>query len=456
MGNDECLGCGKKFAQKEAAVKCSVCHLWCHKTCSGLTNEFFKCLAEQFKVTKRTYWACRSCSNYAESMNHRLQKIEDKATEAIRIGTENVEEIAKLKEELVKEKERADKAVAKLEKDMQEEMTRREERRKNIVIHGLSESTEGDGRRRMEDDKTKLDDIFTVLDVNVVAENDVEFCRRVGERSDRPRPLVCGFYMEWSKEIVLKHTKRLLNSHLNDVTIVPDLTDKQRRAEKELEGEADRRNREELTQDDIAKNVSWRVVGKKGQKRLMKGYNFGTEQRGGWTRGRAAARPVRSRAGANRGGVQRGGGPQITGPQLLPPRGANHAAWTARHRGNGRVVEERMEEQEPERSSSRKRTRQGSNDEQQQTRAKRRGTRGVGRPPRARGTSRANPVRMGEDEEEEEQEQETDTEVEMVGEVEQLTQATQPDEEEEEGPDRREEEEEDEEEEELRLGESQQ
>jgi hypothetical protein len=71
--------------------------------------------------------------------------------------------------------------------------------------------------------------------------------------------------------------------HLSEVTIVPDLTDKQRRAEKELEGEAERRNREELTQDDISKNLSWRVVGKKGQKRIMKSYTIGTEQRGGWT-----------------------------------------------------------------------------------------------------------------------------------------------------------------------------
>jgi hypothetical protein len=103
-----------------------------------------------------------------------------------------------------------------------------------------------------------LDDIFIVLDVNVAAENDVEFCRRVGERSDRPRPLVVGFYMEWSKEIVMKHAKRLINSHLNEVTIVLDLTDKQRKAERELEGEADRRNREELSQDDVARRLTER------------------------------------------------------------------------------------------------------------------------------------------------------------------------------------------------------
>jgi sugar-specific transcriptional regulator TrmB len=437
MANDECLGCGKKFTKKDASVKCSICHLWCHKTCSCLTDDFFKCLAEQFKATNRAYWACRSCSNYAEGMNHRLREIQNQASEAVRIGTENKEEITKLKEQLAKEKERADNAVLKVEKELQEEMTRREERRKNIIIHGLSESSSMDGKKRMEDDKNKLDDIFIVLDVNVAAENDVEFCRRVGERSDRPRPLVVGFYMEWSKEIVMKHAKRLISSHLNEVTIVPDLTDKQRKAERELEGEADRRNREELSQDDVAKNLTWRVVGKIGQKRLMKTYNIGSEQRGGWTRGRAATRGVRARGAAARGGSLRGGATASLGVQLLPARGSNHTSWTARHRGTGRAAEQRQEEQETERSSSRKRTRQGSNEEQL-TQTKKRG-----RPPR--GAPRASPVRMGEEEQEEEQE--TDTDADMVEDEELLTQPTQ--QEEEEGR-------EGEEEEGLRLGESQQ
>jgi hypothetical protein len=186
---NDCLSCGKKCTQKEAAVKCSVCGLWCHKNCSGLTNEFFNCLAEQYKATKRSYWACRVCSTYAEGMNHRLREIHDKATEAIRIGQENSEEIAKLKEQVNIEREKAQKAVSRAEENLREEMTRREEKRKNIVVHGLIENNEKEGRQRLEADKRKLDTIFTTLDVNVAADHDVEFCRRVGEKSNNPRPL---------------------------------------------------------------------------------------------------------------------------------------------------------------------------------------------------------------------------------------------------------------------------
>jgi hypothetical protein len=387
---NECLSCGKKFAQKEAAVKCSVCGLWCHKSCSGLTNDFFNCMAAQFKATKRTYWACRACGAYAEGMNHRLREIQDQASEAIRIGQENSEEIAKLKEQLISERERADKAVSRVEAELKEEMTRREERRKNIVVHGLQENTEREGRLRMEADKKQLDEIFIVLDVNVMAEQDVEFCRRVGEKSDNPRPLIVGFYTEWAKDTVLKYTRRLMDSNLSNISIVPDLTEQQRRAEKELSAEAERRNAEELSEDDLSKNMYWRVVGKKGQRKLLKTYDRqGTTA--GQARGRGAPRGVNQRGGWQ-GGVAARGGAALG---LLPSLGTR-ATWTVRHRGGGRAAAAAARNVEPEPEKNKKRGRQGSNEEQQ-LRPRKRGTRAVGRPTKTRTIQREDEIRLGEE-----------------------------------------------------------
>jgi hypothetical protein len=47
------------------------------------------------------------------------------------------------------------------------------------------------------------------------------------------------------------------------VSITNDLTEKQQRMEKELNMEAERRNAEELTEEDRAKNLVWKVVGRK-------------------------------------------------------------------------------------------------------------------------------------------------------------------------------------------------
>jgi len=210
MASDtECLGCGQKFKQKDTSIQCTICGLWAHKTCSGVTNELFKCLSDQFKATGRAYWACRSCCAYAEGMTHRLRQLEEKTAEATRMGEENAKEIRSLREEVNTRDKQLERRIENGEDSIFEEMNKRDRRKKNVVLYGVQESARGDGRQRMEDDKTELNEIFTVMDVNLAAKDDVEFCRRVGAKGDTPRPLICGFYSEWAKNTLLRHSKRL-------------------------------------------------------------------------------------------------------------------------------------------------------------------------------------------------------------------------------------------------------
>jgi hypothetical protein len=172
-------------------------------------------------------------------------------------------ETGELRAHVEKEKERVEKRMERCETSMLEEMNLRDEKRKNVVIYGMEEAVDVEGWKRMEADKKKLNDLFTILDINVSVETDMEFCRRIGERSDRARPLVVGFYTEWAKSVLLKNCKYLADSEMAHLSISNDLTEKQRKLEKELIAEAERRNVEELTADDKSKNLEWRVVGKK-------------------------------------------------------------------------------------------------------------------------------------------------------------------------------------------------
>jgi hypothetical protein len=282
MGKEnECLGCGNKFKRNEAAIKCNVCGLWSHKTCSGISNDYFKCLAEQQKAGAAAYWACRPCATYAAGMNHRLKEIHEKADEAVRIAKESKEETVKLRMDMERDKVKVEKRLEQSEFSIMEEMNLREEKRKNVVIHGLAEANEIEGWKRVEADKRGLNEIFTVLDVNIIAESDVEFCRRIGERGDRARPLVVGFFTDWAKSTLMKNSRYRADTHLSNISIVPDLTERQRRMEREMVEEAERKNREELSADDQAKNLCWKVVGKKGQRRLIKAPDNGERSRGG-------------------------------------------------------------------------------------------------------------------------------------------------------------------------------
>jgi hypothetical protein len=374
MGKEsDCLGCGQKLKQKDASVQCNICGLWSHRTCSGVTTEFFNAMAAQMKATGSTYWACRACNTYAAGMNHRLREVTEKAQQALDIAKESSKETKDLKVTVEQQTVKVDRKIQQAEIDIYEEMSLREEKRKNVVIHGLVEPRGEDGWTRMEEDRKKLNKLFELLDINVIVETDVEFCHRIGEKSDKPRPLVVGFYTEWAKNTLLKNSKYLVGSEMSMVSVVQDLTEKQRKTERDMLAEAERRNREDLNDQDRAKNLQWKVVGKKGQKRLVKVYD----------RENGAARGGR---GAARGGRGRGGAPQMAGVALLPARGAEGTWRPTVGRGAG--------DQETRAASVGKRKRSG---EEEQVRKRGAGTRG--RPPTRGRPATASQVSSGEEEE---------------------------------------------------------
>ena len=121
----------------------------------------------------------------------------------------------------------------------------------------------------MEQDKSECENLFVAMKARTRYQ-DVWFCRRIGEKGDAPRPLVFGVFAEGEKCHILEKAKELLHTRYVNVTIVPDMTKSQRRGEQRLRDEADHRNNQ-LTEEDRNKNLKWLVVGKRGEKRLIKG-----------------------------------------------------------------------------------------------------------------------------------------------------------------------------------------
>jgi hypothetical protein len=81
---------------------------------------------------------------------------------------------------------------------------------------------------------------------------------------------VIGLNNEDEKRAVLARARQLRGGRFDNVAVVPDLTKMQRRGEDKLGAEADLRNGN-LTADDREKGLRWIVVGKRGEKRLIKG-----------------------------------------------------------------------------------------------------------------------------------------------------------------------------------------
>jgi hypothetical protein len=92
---------------------------------------------------------------------------------------------------------------------------------------------------------------------------------RVGERGREARPLVIGVRSEEEKRNILDRAAELRRSSFSNISIGPDMTRMQRRAEDQLAREVETRNNQ-LTAEDREKNLRWMVVGRRGEKRMIR------------------------------------------------------------------------------------------------------------------------------------------------------------------------------------------
>ena len=99
----------------------------------------------------------------------------------------------------------------------------------------------------------------------------------------------------------MERARDLRSTNFAEIGVAHDLTQEQRKDEAEMSKEVDRKN-EERTADDKAKNLEWMVVGKKGEKRMIKGVprrgqGAGPQMGAGLQRGRGREGPTRLQTG---------------------------------------------------------------------------------------------------------------------------------------------------------------
>ena len=224
-------------------------------------------------------WNCDSCLASSARLERTVVALETRVKAAETVSTRAINEIkrvdsdiALLRKELEEVKNRQTNEAVDQRIDeyvTKEELREREARKTNIIMHRVVEPTDeyrtAEERRRADTEECKK--IFNVLDMEKEGEEDISFCRRIGEKGGaKPRPLVVVLRTEEAKRKLLGRAKNLRDTIFQEVGIVPDLTVAQRREEHQLSDEAERRNEEELTQEDISKNLKWLVVGQRGAK----------------------------------------------------------------------------------------------------------------------------------------------------------------------------------------------
>ena len=221
--------------------------------------------------------ACKATSfvfrKQIDKLTERMGNAEERITE-----TKNDLEKAKEDTDLVKERvsnleKKSDEDIASTKDAVFEEISDRENRKLNLVFHNIPESTSTVAEERKKFDGKSIQSIFDTVKVKKNVDGDTKFMTRLGSAKDRPetaapRPLLIGFYNETDKNDILKNAKRLKGSNYEEISIVPDLTKRQRDDEDKLRKEANRLN-EDLPEEESL-NWEWRLIGPRGSRKLQK------------------------------------------------------------------------------------------------------------------------------------------------------------------------------------------
>ena len=280
-------------SNKAGAVMCCVCDTWWHPACAQLTPEMFELITKWTEAGKESPWKCQSCEGAGAKIlkivnvlsakvvenekvlsehSGRLDRFEDKEKlQDSRLDCQQ-KEIDELRDQLIKLGDTGGPSTLR-------EMDERNEKENNLVLHRVGESGDGDARRRIDHDKKFVQQLLNVIGVGegVGVERDIKFVRRLGPRvsdGDReekrdPRPLLVGLVHKYHSELILENCWKLAdtsNEAMRVVSVVRDLTQRQRAGERELYKEAARKNLVR-SQEQQQENMAFKVVGRRGAKR---------------------------------------------------------------------------------------------------------------------------------------------------------------------------------------------
>ena len=279
-----CLHCRTNVGQ-EKSVKCTMCDQWTHTKCAQIDDDLYKNLLAISEKGFKHCWTCNCCTISSENLNKKVLALEKMITAVDKKVDKNKEEIDTVNTRVdtltdmvkeVKENAKSDKLLSTTQDNVFKEIQERENRKENIVIHGMPEpkATVTNALDRKDKDSEQITNILKDIDIIIDMKADVKFMIRTGEKKDnvdyveKPRPLIIGLRDLKKREDILNSARKLATTNHDKISIIPDLTKRQREEEETMRTDMKKRN--EDMKDDEALNFIWKVVGRRGQRKLVK------------------------------------------------------------------------------------------------------------------------------------------------------------------------------------------
>jgi hypothetical protein len=275
-----CLVCKANLKRTETCVQCQVCEEYTHPDCSNISKDLLKYLVDENNEGNSISWSCSHCTKVAKVLNNKV-KVLSKEIQDIKKDVADVKkDYADLKKDVAdvnKKSEENEKKCSEnktnMRKDIFAELRDREDKKCNIIVHGIDEAPETarTAQAKKDHDLKLVREVAASIDVDISDETSIKFIKRIGPKpteveNEKCRPILLGLNCEELKKKIVKNRKKLHETY-ESVYIVPDMTKQQREEEDGLWEEANKRNNE--LDDETALNSHWKVIGSRGEKRLL-------------------------------------------------------------------------------------------------------------------------------------------------------------------------------------------
>ena len=277
-----CIDCKKEVKTK--SISCCICQRWVHGDCVG--QETYNLVVAMTERSGFHCWSCEgctsaykqlsnACASNTREINELKQTVEDLKTKTKSneddISATNAN-VTSIQNELKERKEEAQSYAENTADQVLREINDRNSRKKNLVFYGIPEAdADLPGHTKKCQDKLEVLEVLSEVDCAVDVETNIKFAARLGkisEENHEPRPLLVGFDSEQIRNEIIGAAYKLKYSEICDISIAPDLTAKQRKEELRLRTEANERN-ESMNSED-AKNWTWKLVGPRGEQKLIR------------------------------------------------------------------------------------------------------------------------------------------------------------------------------------------
>ena len=300
--NEKCGICNNFVLEEHNGIECEICEKWFHAECVDLESAEYEVLARHTKGY--LHWYCHVCNDETSKLMKTVFSIQEKQlktdSDLQKLSKETGDKFTKVEEDLVTIKKELSEITQKLEvtnntendidkqiesklgsvaadveqlnkavdsaKSLAAEQQDKENRRCNIILYKVPESSQTAAEERAVDDKRFCSQLLTKLNMGLTDE-DIKKVVRLGKKgqTSNPRPLLLQFGSRLAKNYTMESLYKIphLEQKFKNVIVAHDMTKKEREECKELVQEA-----KQKTMNDSGKWV-FVVRGPPGQMRIV-------------------------------------------------------------------------------------------------------------------------------------------------------------------------------------------